>query len=170
MATAKNFTENSEAGYFRHELENVLMVGMKETLLKLVYRKQLFRERIQGVYLYCSQNASIRKKQIAVRRALLEEAEIGRLVLDEKMPAEEVKAALLLFSSLLDEKQLRLFAGMESLKLGRGGDRMIADLLGVDPHTVAKGRQQLIERDFDIQRIRKTGAGRKSVKKNSRSN
>jgi hypothetical protein len=35
---------------------------------------------------------------------------------------EELKAAILLFYSLLDEQQRRLFAGLESIKLGHGGD------------------------------------------------
>ena len=33
---------------------------------------------------------------------------------------EELKASILLFYSLLDEQQRRLYAGLESLKLGRG--------------------------------------------------
>jgi hypothetical protein len=35
---------------------------------------------------------------------------------------DELKAAILLFYSLLDEQQRRLFAGLESIKLGQGGD------------------------------------------------
>ena len=35
--------------------------------------------------------------------------------------------------SLLDEKQRRLYAGPESLKLGYGGDRKVAEFLGMDP-------------------------------------
>ena len=36
---------------------------------------------------------------------------------------------------MLDKRQRRLYAGLEVLKLGRGGDRRIADRLGLDPHT-----------------------------------
>jgi len=43
-----------------------------------------------------------------------------------------------LFVSLLDEKQRRLFAGLESLQFGHGGDSWIADLLGLDPRLVKK--------------------------------
>ena len=39
---------------------------------------------------------------------------------------EIVCAAIALFASLLDERQRRLFAGLESLKCGWGGDRRIA--------------------------------------------
>jgi hypothetical protein len=78
---------------------------------------------------------------------------------------EEVKAAVLLFYSLLDEQQRRLYAGLESLKLGRGGDRQLADFLGLDPHTVARGRQQLLAQDVAVDRARRAGAGRKRVEK-----
>src|SRR6266481_970445 len=39
---------------------------------------------------------------------------------------DELKAAILLFYSLLDEQQRRLYAGLESFKLGHGGDRQLA--------------------------------------------
>jgi hypothetical protein len=78
---------------------------------------------------------------------------------------EEVKAAILLFYSLLDEQQRRLYAGLESLKLGRGGDRQLADFLDLDPHTVARGRQQLLAQDVEVDRARRVGAGRKPVEK-----
>ena len=60
---------------------------------------------------------------------------------------DELKAAILLFYSLLDEQQRRLFAGLESIKLGHGGDSVLAEFLGLDPHTVARGRQQLLDQN-----------------------
>ena len=78
---------------------------------------------------------------------------------------EEVKAAILLFYSLLDEQQRRLYAGLESLKLGRGGDRHLAGFLDLDLHTVARGRQQLLAQDVEVERARRTGGGRKRVEK-----
>ena len=44
------------------------------------------------------------------------------------MPAEW-KAAIVLFCSLPDEKQRRLYAGLESLKLGYGGDQRLAEFI-----------------------------------------
>ena len=82
-----------------------------------------------------------------------------------KSLAEELKASILLFYSLLDEQQRRLYAGLESLKLGRGGDRQLADFLDLDPHTVARGRQQLLAQDVEVDRARKAGGGRKPVEK-----
>ena len=78
---------------------------------------------------------------------------------------EELRAAIVLFASLLDERQRRLFAGLEALKCGWGGDRRIAQLLGIDPSTVAAGRRQLVERDVEIDRVRRAGGGRPPTKK-----
>ena len=72
--------------------------------------------------------------------------------------------------SLLDEKQRRLYAGPESLKLGYGGDRKVAEFLGMDPHTVARGREQLLAGEFERERTRRPGSGRKPVEKNARGN
>jgi hypothetical protein len=79
--------------------------------------------------------------------------------------AEELKASLVLFASLLDERQRRLYAGLESLKLGRGGDQRLAELLQLDPGTVARGRKQLLAQEVEWKRVRKPGAGRKPVEK-----
>jgi hypothetical protein len=54
---------------------------------------------------------------------------------------------------------------LEACKLGHGGDQAIADLLGMDPHTVAKGRRELLGGDVSPDRIRAAGAGRKPQEK-----
>jgi hypothetical protein len=84
---------------------------------------------------------------------------------DFETAPDELKAAIILFFSLLDEKQRRLYAGLEAARMGHGGDRKISDLLGLDPHTVAKGRRELLSGDFEREGIRQPGAGRKQVKK-----
>ena len=66
---------------------------------------------------------------------------------------------------MLDEKQRRLYAGLESLKLGYGGDQQIARFIGMDPHTVAKGRRELIAQDVELDSVRKAGGGRMPVGK-----
>lgn len=78
---------------------------------------------------------------------------------------DELRAAIVLFSSLLDEKQRRLYAGLEALKTGRGGDARIAELLGLDVGTVARGRGELLARDVEVDRVRRAGGGRKPVEK-----
>jgi len=57
---------------------------------------------------------------------------------------------------------------LESLKIGYGGDKHVASLLGMDPHTVAKGRSEILAGNIDIQRIRKTGAGQIPIEKKVR--
>ena len=69
---------------------------------------------------------------------------VGRTDPDADLVPEELRAAIVLFASLLDERQRRLYAGLESLKCGWGGDTRIAGLLGIDSGTVARGRRQLL--------------------------
>lgn len=78
---------------------------------------------------------------------------------------DEVEAATILFYSLLDEKQRRLYAGLESHKYGYGGDSRIAGILGLDNHTVAKGRQEILSGQIDRERIRQEGGGRIRIEK-----
>ena len=79
--------------------------------------------------------------------------------------SHELRAAIILFYSLLDERQRRLYAGLEAHKFGHGGDRKIADLLDVDVHTVARGRRELFSSHVDRERIRRKGGGRKPKKR-----
>ena len=81
---------------------------------------------------------------------------------------DELKAAIIIFLSLLDEKQRRLYAGLESLKLGYGGDAVISDVLGLNIKTVAKGRKELVSNTACIDTVRHKGGGRKETgKKNT---
>ena len=123
---------------------------------------------MDGLYLYCSMNPVLRKRQLLARHVLQAEPTLAGSLVKAEVVSDELKAAivlLLLFSSVLDEKQRRLYAGLESLKLGYGGDQRIAEFIGMDPHTVAKGRRELLEQDLAIDRIRKAGGGRKPLKK-----
>ena len=76
-----------------------------------------------------------------------------------------VQEALALFVRVLNEKQRRLFAGLESLLKGPGSDHHVAQWLGMAPQTVARGREQLLSQDVDLQRLRRVGAGRPRVEK-----
>ena len=87
--------------------------------------------------------------------------------MDEGLPPE-LKAAIILFFSLLDEQQRRLYAGLEAQKLGYGGDRKIAEFFGVDVHTVARGRRELFGGQVQRERVRKEGGGREPAEKKPR--
>ena len=92
------------------------------------------------------------------------------IVVDEKpgLSPDELKAAIILFYGLLDEQQRRLFAGLESIRLGHGGDTLLGDFLGLDAHTVARGRQQLLDRNIVSGRTRRQGGGRQPAEKKRR--
>lgn len=166
MATLEQFVQDAERGYFSSELEGLLHVGARESLLRLVQQGRIARTRISQAYLYCSTDAARRRRQLAARAA-----ELGRPVAPSSAPAgvpDEVKAAIVLFAALLDERARRLFAGVEALQFGRGAERWIADLLGIHRQTVAKGRQELLAGEVPGDRIRKPGAGRPRLEKKRR--
>lgn len=159
--TIREWVHQSQAGYFEKELEKLLHVIVRVPLSNLIREKTIERKKISGLFLYLSPDSDIRRQQIAARER--EEA-FGK-------PAEptvlhhELKAALILFFSLLDERQKRFYAALESLKRGRGSDKAVAELLGIDMGTVARGRQELLSGQVDKDRIRKTGGGRKPMEK-----
>ena len=101
-------------------------------------------------------------------REVDEQSLAGVIVANPDLAAEEAKATILLFCSMLDEKQRRLYAGLESLKLGYGGDAHISALLGMDPHTVARGRQELISGNLNKDGVREKGGGRYTQEKKHR--
>ena len=165
LDTAEAFVENSRAGRFVEELDNLLHVGTKEPLLRLVQHERIARQPVGGLYLYCSIDPVLRERQRLARRVLQAEPRLASSMAGQEVVPDELKAAIVLFFSRLDEKQRRLYAGLESLKLGYGGDRRMAEFIGMDPHTVARGRSELLEQDLEVDRIRKAGGGRKRVEK-----
>lgn len=160
--TAAHFVDSSCEGCYVNELNEELGVETKESLLAAVRSGQISREQVAGRYLYCSANEEKRSSQVQARTR-----PIVSVTADEGQdsPMNQVKAALVLFVSTLSEKQRRLYAGLESMKLGRGGDTLIADLLDIDPHTVARGRRELLGGDVSVSRLRSPGGGRPAVEK-----
>ncbi|MCG8421856.1 MAG: hypothetical protein MJE77_28380 [Proteobacteria bacterium] len=168
LATTEALVNTSESGCFARELEMVLQVGVDDALAKLVKQGHLAREKIAGRYLYYSTRTRSKRAQLTARRARGSTPSIERSIVDTDELSDELKAAIVLFFSLLDEQQRRLYAGLEALKLGRGGDRRIAGLLGLDTKTIARGRRELLRRDVDLERVGKEGGGRKPVEKKLR--
>ena len=159
--TAAALVDASRAGYFVAELDELLHVRTKDCLRHLATQGRLARQDVGGRQLACSADSSKRRVQLAARQALL-----GRpAVPAAPPPTEELKATIILFLGLLDEKQRRLYAGLESLKLGPGGDGIVAQMLGLDPETVAKGRRGLLRNEIDRAHVRRPGGGRKAVEK-----
>lgn len=85
--------------------------------------------------------------------------------------AEHPEAArhrhMTLFVRRLDEQQRRWYVALESERLGRGGDRLLAQITGLDEKTIRRGRRELAaglaERPAD--RVRRPGGGRPAVEK-----
>jgi hypothetical protein len=140
---------------------------VQDALHQLTQQERIARQIVSGRYLYTAVDPAVQRRQLLARRTVESLPTVVDASVLEVSP-EEVKAAILLFYSLLDEQQRRLYAGLESLKLGRGGDRQLADFLDLDPHTVARGRQQLLTQDVEVDRARKAGGGRKRVEKKRR--
>lgn len=167
LSTAKALVEEAGAGYTAAELETILHVEVKHALLQLTRRGEISRGKIGLSHVYMSVDKGIQRQQRLTREDHQAHAEVGMGLADEILP-DEIKAAIILFFSMLDEKQRRLYAGLEAAKLGHGGDRIIAELLALNDHTVAKGRRELFENSADRDRIRKRGGGRKRVEKKRR--
>jgi hypothetical protein len=161
VTTVESLVSDAPQGYFAEELRQILHVEVKDALLQLVEQHRLARQPVTGLFLHCSSDPTTRRRQVLARQAL---SEIPGSASAEVSP-EELKASLVLFASLLDEQQRRLYAGLESLKFGRGGDQKLAELLQLDAHTVARGRQQLLAQDVEWERVRKPGGGRKPAEK-----
>ena len=92
---------------------------------------------------YFAPKRSIREQQIASRRVWEAQPSVSKSIAAQDVLPDELKAAIILFFSLLDERERRVYAGLESLKLGYGGDRQMAEILGLDVSTVARGRRDL---------------------------
>lgn len=167
LETAKEFIEEAEAGFSALELESIVHVEVRQPLLKLFKEKRIARQKISGVYVYLSADRTKQRRQLLMRQD--REGGVGIAVSAEiEVLSHELKAAIILFFSLLDEKQRRLYAGLEAIKLGHGGDLKIARLFGLDVHTVARGRRELFGGDVDLDRRRKKGGGRKRIEKKRR--
>lgn len=152
LETAATLVTNAPAGYFADELQAVVQVTVKDALRQLVKRGRLHRQKLEGRYLYCSAQRGRRQEQWAARQA-------------QQRPEDDLQAAIVLFYSLLDEQQRRLYAGLESLEWGHGGDQRMARLFGLDPDTVARGRVELLSGQVLRERVRQVGGGRPRVEK-----
>lgn len=156
LNTVEAVVRDCSAGYHANELESHLHVPVKDVLRQLTEARRIHRSEHRGLYLYLATGRQRRQEQWAARRALTE-------VQDQE--EQKIRAAIVLFYSLLDEQQRRLFAGLESLQRGHGGDRQLAELLGLNEDTVARGRRELMENRVLTTGTRRAGAGRPKVEK-----
>lgn len=168
MDTAEQFVSRSERGFSASELVAELQVQVKEPLLKLFRTGRIAREAVAGQYVYCSTDSVKRKEQLEQRRTRGTAEALPFMRDSQTETSDDTKAAIILFLSTLNEQQRRLYAGLESLRLGHGGDSRLAELTGLNVHTIAKGRAELLQRDVQLDRIRRPGAGRHALEKKHR--
>lgn len=163
LVTLQYLVDTAPAGSFAEELEEELGVRVHNALATLHQRIRVERHQIGGAFLYLSTSGG--ERQLRRRLRIVEKRETEAATRPrEKLPGMD--ETLLQFLATLNERQRRLYAGFESLKHGRGGDKMVAEITGLNVKTVARGRRELITGKVDLDRVRAPGAGRPSVKKN----
>ena len=168
LNTIEHLVDHSVTGYFEYELGSLLHVVIRVAVLKLLREHRIYRQKVFGRYLYCSSRMIKRKRQCSERQKQQAIADFALEPVSSEALFQEGKTLVELFVSLLDEKQRRLYAGLESIKLGHGGDKKIAQLFGLDMHTVAKGRKELWSGKIETDRVRRIGGGRKLLEKKRR--
>jgi len=160
--TIKALIENSHHGYMAKEIEKKLKVKPNEPLLQLTKETNITRKKINGSYVYFSINSNKKKQQELFRKESSGTFKLNNMQPDVLM--NEIKASIIIFYSLLNEKQRRIYAGLEAMKIGRGGDMIIAELLGLNINTVKRGRNELLQDLVSIDIMnRKPGGGRKKI-------
>lgn len=65
--------------------------------------------------------------------------------------------------AVLDERGRRLWAAAESIAIGYGGDSLVSAATGLSRTTIRAGRRQLESEDYELERIRRQGAGRPGI-------
>jgi hypothetical protein len=75
-----------------------------------------------------------------------------------------------LLLSRLSEPQRRWYAALEANRLGYGGDRLVAQVTGLDEETIRRGRAELAAElaEVPVTRQRRPGAGRPPAEKKTR--
>ena len=158
----------SEAGYFASELGSLLHVVVYKPLAALAASGSLLRQQFAGEYLYLSPGK--RGLQLENRNQMLEiSISKKRRQRVAEFGSPEVGDALQIFLAQLNENQRRLYAGFESMKLGYGGDTIMAEITGMNIKTIARGRQELRAHDITPERVRKVGGGRHPLEKKPKS-
>jgi len=161
LNTIAQLIKKSDDGRFARELHAIVKTPVQQPLATLTQRKVLKRDHFGVQYLYVW--PGLAGKQRRRRRSHAGVYASDMAASDEAW--ENLCTAMQTLMSVLNEKQRRLYLGLESIRLGSGGDNRIAAIAGADPKTVAKGRRELLSRGVNVEQIRETGGGRPPLKK-----
>ncbi|MEW6755214.1 MAG: hypothetical protein AB1505_30175 [Candidatus Latescibacterota bacterium] len=126
---------------------------------------RLRRQQLGGAFIYLSATGGDLQLQRR-RQAVARQASTPGPTAVFALP--QVADRLPVFLSVLYEKQRWLYAGFESLKLGRSGDDLIAGVTALNIKTVARGRRELLAGGLSMERISAVGARRPSLTRKSR--
>lgn len=85
-------------------------------------------------------------------------------------PDQERHRQMNVFLSRLDEAQRRWYVALEADRAGPGGDRLLAQITGMDERTIRRGRAELAAELATVppDRVRRPGGGRPPVEKKIR--
>jgi len=78
----------------------------------------------------------------------------------------QLHAHIIEMVALLNEKHRRQFAALMALQFGHGGIKQIAEITGLSRNTIARGKREIKEADFNPN-VRTPGAGRRLTEKKS---
>jgi len=162
LQTIVYLVEHSMQGCFASELQALLQVRVHNPLAHLYGAKLLDRDQLADQYLYLS--PAVGKDQLERRYETIRQALKREAPGTEEIP-EELRESMRWLLTVLNEKQRRLYLGLESMRFGHGGDQKISLITGVNIKTIAQGRRQLLARKITTDRIREMGAGRPALKK-----
>ena len=165
VSTAEALVAAAEAGYDAAELEAVLHVEAKQALLGLVRSGRLARQVVGGRYVYLAPDASVRRGQLAARSVYDAEPSGLRLGAGLRVPSRRAEGghrAVLQPARRAPAAAVRRAGGDEDRPRRR---RAIAELLLIDPGTVARGRRELLSGDVEADRVRRAGGGRHPAQK-----
>lgn len=89
---------------------------------------------------------------------------------DAPHPDRERHRQMNLFLGRLDEAQRRWYVALEAERLGPGGERLVAQITGLDEKTIRRGRTELAAGLVEppAGRVRGPGGGRPPVEKKIR--
>ena len=82
-------------------------------------------------------------------------------------PNKQLHRRMNLLLSRMDEQQRRWYVALESMKIGHGGDVLLARITGINVETIRRGRREMEDdlKDRPAGRIRTEGGGRPPVEK-----
>ena len=168
IATAETFVNHAEAGHFADELDNLLGVGTQDALRKLGADARLTRHKLAGQFLYCAADRPQQTHQVRARRLLLATPGLGQPLPDADLMPEELRAASYCSPACSTSGSGVCSPASKRSSAGGAATGASLGLLGIDPSTVAAGRRQPVERDVEVDRVRRAGGGRTPTEKKRR--